>query len=306
MSEKIWDILGFGIVAVDDVLIVDSYPPPDSKVEIISKNRYGGGLTGTALVAASRLGAKCAYAGVVGNSELSKWTIDELTKEGIDCSPVIIVPESQPFHAIVIVDRTHNTRNIFYTSQGVMTRPLEEINEELISKTKIVFVDQLDIDGMLKAAIIARRLGIQTVADIERDDHPRTKDLLEIVDHLIISTAFARKLTGSDDPVDQVMKLHESSKRLCTAVTAGDKGCWYVHKDGEVKHQPAFKVQVVDTTGCGDVFHGAYSAGIAWGWSVPDSIKFASATAAIKATKPGGRSGIPNKETVEEFLKTHD
>jgi len=303
MSEPVWDIIGFGIVAVDDVMIVENYPPPDSKVPIIEKSRHGGGLTGTALVAASRLGAKCAYGGVIGKSELSNWTLEELARENIDCRPVLIIPNSQPYHAIIMVDKTHHTRNIFFSGDGVMPRPMDTIDESLISKAKVVFIDQLGIDSMLRAVTIAKNLGIPTVADIERDEHPQTRELINNIDHLILSTAFAGRLSGSDDPFKQVEILHGDAQRLCTAVTAGVRGCWYISQQSEkVLHQPAFKVQVVDTTGCGDVFHGAYAAGISWGWEVSKCIEFAAATAAIKATKPGGRAGIPDKLAVENFL----
>lgn len=307
MDESVWDIIGFGIVAVDDVLVVENYPPPDSKVPVLEKSRHGGGLTGTALVAASRLGAKCAYGGVVGESELSTWTLTELNREGIDCSPVIIIPNSQPYHAIIIVDKTHHTRNIFFSSEGVMPRPIESIDENLIKKSKVIFIDQLGIDSMLKTALIAKELGIPTVADIERDEHPKTRELINDIDHLILSTSFAGKLTGSADPFKQVEILHKGTNRSCTAVTAGVRGCWYISSDqpGKVQHQPAFKVKVVDTTGCGDVFHGAYAACVAWKWQVSECIRFASATAAIKATKTGGRAGIPNKDAVDALLKSY-
>jgi sulfofructose kinase len=86
-------------------------------------------------------------------------------------------------------------------------------------------------------------------------------------------------------------------------VTAGEQGCWYAERDGPVRHFPAYRVQVVDTTGCGDVFHGAYAACIARGESVERAIQVATATAGIKATHRGGRSGIPTRAAVEEFLQ---
>ena len=86
-------------------------------------------------------------------------------------------------------------------------------------------------------------------------------------------------------------------------VTAGERGCWYAERDGEVLHVPAFRVQVVDTTGCGDVFHGAYAACLAWGYPVRRAIQVATAAAGLKATQPGGRSGIPDLPTVQRFLE---
>jgi len=157
----------------------------------------------------------------------------------------------------------------------------------------------------LHAVALAKELGIPTVADVERDEHPQTGELIEQIDHLILSAGFACEYTSKDDPVKAVERLHKSTQRACTAVTVGKEGCWYIsaEEEGCVQHQPAFEVDVVDTTGCGDVFHGAYAAGIAWGWDVSRCVRFASAAAAIKATKAGGRAGIPDRSTVCQFLR---
>ena len=300
-----WDILGFGIVTVDDFLIVESYPSPDAKTPVLEQTRQGGGLTGTALVAASRLGAKCAYGGVLGEDELSEWTLSELEHEGIDCASVIRQPDASLIHAIIVVDRTHHTRNIFFSEAGVEFRPPTSIDATLVSQAKVLFVDHGEIESALHAVVLARKLGIPTVADIERNKHPQTSELIAQIDHLILSMGFACEYTGTDSPAKAVESLHKSTQRSCTAVTAGKEGCWYIsaEKEGYIQHQSAFEVDVVDTTGCGDVFHGAYAAGIAWGWDASRCVRFAAATAAIKATKAGGRAGIPDRATVCQFLR---
>ena len=300
-----WDVLGFGIVTVDDFLIVESYPSPDAKTPVLEQTRQGGGLTGTALVAASRLGAKCAYGGVLGEDELSEWTLSELEHEGIDCASVIREPDASLIHAIIVVDRTNHTRNIFFSEAGVEFRPSSRIDATLISQAKVLFVDHGEIESALHAVVLARKLGIPTVADIERNKHPQTSELIAQIDHLILSMGFACEYTGTDSPAKAVESLHKSTRRSCTAVTAGKEGCWYISEEKEdyIQHQSAFEVDVVDTTGCGDVFHGAYAAGIAWDWDVSRCIRFAAATAAIKATKAGGRAGIPDRATVCQFLR---
>src|SRR5450759_2455289 len=105
MAEQ-WDVLGFGAVTVDDLIYVDRYPLPDMKVGVIDKKRQGGGLVGTALVAAARLGARTAYAGILGSDDLSSFTLDEFTREGVDCTSVIHRPDACPIHSIIIVDRS--------------------------------------------------------------------------------------------------------------------------------------------------------------------------------------------------------
>jgi ribokinase len=126
--------------------------------------------------------------------------------------------------------------------------------------------------------------------------------MLALADHLIVNQDLACEVTGFHDPEKAVRALAKP-ERPATVVTAGEAGCWYAEGDGPVLYQPAFRVQVVDTTGCGDVFHGAYAAFLARGMDVPTCIRYAAATAALKATQPGGRAGIPTLEVVERFLR---
>jgi len=303
MQRPRYDILGFGIVTVDDFLVVDRYPSPGAKTPVRDRYRQGGGLTGTALVAAARLGARAAFAGVLGTDELSTWTRAELEREGVDCAAVITQPDARVYHAIIIVDRQGKTRTIFHFSGGFVARPAERIDESLVGSTRVLFVDQCEPRTTGRAARIARDLGVPVVADFEHGSGPEVDDVLGLVDHLIVPLGFARSHTGVREPADVVRRLAEPG-RFCTAVTAGERGCWFVTGDApdRVAHQPAFPVEVADTTGCGDVFHGAYAAAVAWGWPAAQSIRFAAATAALKATAPGGRAGIPDRETVDRFL----
>ena len=136
------------------------------------------------------------------------------------------------------------------------------------------------------------------MADIERLTDG-LEELLPLIDHLIVGFDFAREFTGEDEP--QNMARHLGQGRVCGAVTHGENGCWFA-ANGAILHQAAFKVPVVDTTGCGDVFHGAYMAGIARGENIADAMRTASACAALKAKHPGGRTGIPGREMVRKFM----
>jgi ribokinase len=301
-DQALWDVLGCGVVSIDELLYVEHYPPPDAKAQIMARDRQGGGLTGTALVAAARVGVRAAFAGVLGDDELSRIALDELICEGIDCSMVLFKPEARPCHSTVIVDRSTGSRNVFFSRDGVMTRAPVEITAELIARCRVMFVDNLDLDSALRMAEAADALGVPVVSDLEFTEYARTEELFSHIHHLISAEGFALRLTCADSAEEAVRRLARQHPRACTAVTAGDQGCWYIEGNGPLRHQPAFPVSVVDTTGCGDVFHGAYAACIARGVSVGESIRFASATAALKATRPGGRAGIPDHITVERFL----
>jgi sugar/nucleoside kinase (ribokinase family) len=304
-----WDILGLGVVAVDDLLYVDRFPRPNTKMRIHSKQRQGGGLTATALVAAARLGARTAFMAVLGDDELSRFTLQEMERGGVDCAPVLRREEARPVHAVVIVDRSTGERTILYADDGVVPIRPEEIGADLIAGCRLLFVDFTAAEGGLRAVELAHANGIPVVADIEQESAPCMAELIPLVDHLIVDVEMAGRATGETQPESMVRRLARPRsggtrpERACCVVTAGEMGCWYAEWGGQVHHFPAYRVNVVDTTGCGDVFHGAYAACIAGGESVPAAIRVATATAALKATQPGGRSGIPTRPVVEAFLR---
>ncbi|MBY0525120.1 MAG: hypothetical protein K2R98_17070 [Gemmataceae bacterium] len=301
-----YDVLGLGCVAVDDLLYVAEYPPADAKRQIRRRDRQCGGLTATALVAAARSGAACAYAGVLGDDPDSRFVIDCLSREGIDVSHRVPRDDARPIRSTIIVDETHHTRNIFFDLTGAAGADADLPSEDVIRASKVLYVDHFGIEGMTRAARIARSAGSAVVADFERNEWPGFNDLLALVDHVIVSRDFAGRLTGERQPAAAVAKLW-TPDRQCVVVTDGADGCWFRGRaDSMARHQPAFAVATVDTTGCGDVFHGAYAAALARGLEMEERIRFASAAAALKAMQSGAQAGIPSRASIEAFLHDRD
>jgi len=123
-----------------------------------------------------------------------------------------------------------------------------------------------------------------------------------MIDHLILNICMAEKIVHQSDPGD-ILEALDSEDRICSVITAGARGCWFKEKNGGIYHMPAFNVQAIDTTGCGDVFHGAYAAAVIQGAPIPTAIRQASAAAALKATQPGGRQGIPTLDRLLDFCQ---
>jgi sugar/nucleoside kinase (ribokinase family) len=296
-----WDILGLGAVAVDDLLTLDHFPAPDSKMAIRSEQRQGGGLTATALVAAARLGARPAFMAVLGDDSLSQYTLDELAREGVDCTPVIRQPNARPVHSTILVDTSNGQRTILYSHAGLMYPTPAQITDDLLRRCRVLFVDQTAGTAAVYAAQQAQALGIPVVADVENVATPEARALIRIVDHLIMGIETGRQATGLFAPADVTAALG-NARRACSCITAGAQGCWYTAYDAPVTHVPSLPARVVDTTGCGDVFHGAYAAGIACGEPVAQAIQVATIAAGLKATQIGGRAGIPDRATVDRVL----
>lgn len=299
MTAK-WDLLGIGTAAVDDLLMVREFPRPNSKVDILESTRQGGGQTATAMAAAARQGARAAFCCRLGFDELSLFTISELEKEGVDCSPCVQDAVGSPYHSIIIVEAQHHTRTILH-SGGNVSPPPEIITAELISRTKVLFTDDNSGQAGIKAAQLARSLGIPVIADVEPDTPEGVEDLLPFIDHLVIGSEIAAILSGKEHEAEMATALCNSG-RACCVVTAGENGCWYSDGGKAAIHIPAFQVEVLDTTGCGDVFHGAYAAAIARGESIAEAVMLAGASAALKAACLGGRLGIPDLDTARNFM----
>lgn len=302
-STKTFDILGLGAVAVDDLLYVESYPPPDAKARVLRRERRGGGLTGTALVAGARLGARCAYAGVLGQEDLSAFALGWLNKNKVDTTGARLTRRARPIHSTIIVDEQQGTRNIFYDLEGVVGAG-ERTPAAVIKAARVLLVDNIGVPGMLRAARIAHSAHIPVIADFDSSHEPLFGDLLALVDHLIVSQTFAQKRTGANSP-EEATRLLSRGEHQVVVVTCGAAGCWVLERGWvSARHHAAFKVEAINTTGCGDVFHGAYAAGLAWGMSLSERLRLASAAAALKAARPGGPSGLPTRTEVEKLMKS--
>jgi sugar/nucleoside kinase (ribokinase family) len=261
-------------------------------------------MSAIALITAARLGCACAYAGVLGREELSDFAAAQMHGEGVNLKHLARRAGVRPIHSVIIIDSKRGSRNIFFDISGVVGAAMDWPPAAVIESARVLFADWFSVPGMIRAARVARRAGIPVVADFEQPGVPGFPALLALPDHLIVSESFAARVTGAAEPRRALRKLWKKHHQL-VAVTSGAKGCWYLSAENPARprHQPAFKVNVVDTTGCGDVFHGAYAAALARGMNVHDRIRFAAATAALKAARPGAQKGIPTLAQVQKFLR---
>src|SRR5262245_1153498 len=181
-----WDVLGLGCVAVDDLLYLPSFPTPDSKVRLRRRERSCGGLTANALVAAARLGASCGFAGTIGDDDDSRYVKECLSRESVDLSAMVERPGVRPIHSTILVDESAHTRTILFDLTGSVGASPVWPPDEVLRSARVLFVDHYGVEGMIRAARLAREAGIGVVADLERDGWPDFPELLALVDHLIV------------------------------------------------------------------------------------------------------------------------
>lgn len=301
MGKRQYDLAGFGIAAVDDIVQLPAFPERDTKVPITRIERHGGGQCTTALITAARQGLRCVYAGLLGDNDLSDFTRAALRRDHVEVEPKANYPEARPYYSIVLVDTSTGERTLLYSESGVRGPGPEDVSEELISRSRMLLVDQLGPAGTLCACRLARKWGTQILADFERAGDDQILEAIPLIDHLILPLRLALELTGVGDAPAAVTYLART-RRICTAVTDGSRGCWFIEDGNDVVYQPSLRVEVVDTTGCGDVFHGAYAAAILLEMSSAAAIRYAAAAAALKATRSGAQQGIPDRAAVEAFL----
>lgn len=304
MNSFSCDVLALGNTAVDDLLYVPRFPVPDAKQRVLHSLRQCGGLAATAVVAAARLGTRCAYAGALGEDELSQFVRSTLQGEGVDVAHVAVRGDAAPVHSVIVVGQENATRNIFYEVVGRNGAADDAPTEEVVRGARVLLVDPWGATGMVRAAHLAREAGNEVVADIERDDFAEFDELSALSNHLILSQEFALRRTGASTPSAAAAALWNNERSAVVVTCGADGACGLCAEYSAPRHFAAFAVPAVDTTGCGDVFHGAYAAALADDLPFEERVRFASAAAALKATRHGGQSGIPSRREVEKILKT--
>jgi sulfofructose kinase len=181
-------------------------------------------------------------------------------------------------------------RFIAYDDDGTVGLPID-LDLDLIRSARVLILDVYGLAAGVRAAAAAHEAGVAVVADIERATDAGVGDLFDLSDHLVLPEQVALAWTGADTPAQAVDALWRAD-RSAVVVTGGGEGCWYRAaadgRDSAVRHHAAPKVAVVDTTGCGDVFHGVYAAFLTRGAPVSRCITEATLAAAECATHPGG------------------
>jgi len=299
--KKQFDVIGLGACAVDFLGIVSSYPRPDTKNKMSSFIQQGGGPVATALVALSRLGAKVSFLGKLGKDELSCFAIDEFKKEGVDTSNTIIEEGAGPYFAFISVDEKTGHRTIWWTDQIVKRLKKKDISKDVIKSCKVLHMDEYDLDAALIASKWAKEAGVKTVLDAETSTRKELLPLIKQIDYLVIPEEFAQGFTRLKSLEDAGKSLLELGPKA-VIITRGINGSIGITHE-RIFYKKAFKVKTVDTTGCGDVFHGAFVYGILKEWPLEEITEFASAVSALKCRGLGGRSAAPRLTEVKKFLK---
>jgi sulfofructose kinase len=276
---------------MDTICVVPVFPRRTSKILMREVRVEPGGQVATALITCTRLGLTARYIGSVGNDGWGKAQLASLREEKLELH-VREVDGAGSQVAIILIEEGIGERTILWRRDPSLQYPAGELRRDLITDGRILHLDGCDSAAALHAARWARDAGMPVVIDIDEIYDDSTHELLRLVDYLIASSDFA------EDP----QELAARYGCPVVGITRGPEGAVFVDR-GKLLRSSAFKVPVLDTTGAGDVFHGAFIYGLLQRWHLEDVIRFAHATAAMKCMQIGARRGIPKLSEVKEFLK---
>jgi sugar/nucleoside kinase (ribokinase family) len=309
-----FDVVGVGANSVDYVYRLPEFPAPDgpaAKLRIRHHAISPGGQTATTLCTCAAMGLEPTYIGAVGNDDNGELLRDELTNRSVDTSHLAIRDSNNAF-AVILLHDAHGERVVLWDRTSELDLEPEEIDPEVIRSARLIHVDDVDEGAAILAASIGREAGLPVTSDIERVGS-RTGELLAAVSIPIFAEHVLEQLTGEKDferGLRKIQAQREGAARAVTAreagrdmvcVTLGSRGAMLLAGD-RIYRVSGIPVDVVDSTGAGDVFRGAFITALLRGDGPQEILRFANLAAALSCTRPGAIGGIPTLAEIQALL----
>jgi sugar/nucleoside kinase (ribokinase family) len=298
---KNFEYIGIGFCS-NDHLAVLPFIPMDTKVKMLSHAILGGGPAGNSTAGAASLGLSAAFAGVVGDDADGRMILEDFAKQGVDTSMMKVRPGATSAIAYLWIEEKTGNRSCAWTREGLDELAADEIDAEAVSKAKVLHLDGHNPAAAIAAAKVARDAGV--VVNYDAGTHrDGMEELLSLADIMICSEEFILKLTGLKDAEEAVRQVWAKYRPKVCGATMGIRGSMCFDGKDFVKC-PAFKVEkVVDTTGCGDLFHTGFAVRWLETHDLMECQRFGAAVSAIKCRGLSGRPpAAPVRAEVEAFL----
>lgn len=293
------DVIGLGHCTIDYMSVLDRIPGVDEAVRSRDDSMQMGGPVAIALVAFSHLGGKAGFVGKIGDDEGGRVISKAFSSFGIDTEHLVIDSESKTTTCLILVEKSTGKRSIVVNPHASYELDAETFDPSCLAGTRFLHLDGASLPAAHKAADWARDHDIKVVID----PGPFSEAKIELIrksNVVIAPRAFCEEGLGSRNIREGAKALAQLGPEI-VVVTDGAHGCVAL-TGNQCIDQPAFSVKAVDTTGAGDVFHGAFLFGLVQDWDLKRILQFSAATAALKCTKVGGYRGTPDRAQVEAFL----
>ena len=302
-DEKEFDAAGFGVNAVDQLIVVPEYPEIDSNTRLIAYRQGAGGQTASAIVALQRLGMRTTYAGRFGADAEGRFGLQSLQDEGVDIEFAEIIEGAHTQVGYIIIEAERGERTVLWNRDERLAYTVEDAPVGLAGSARVLHLDSHDPLACTRMAMEARAAGTIVSADID-NVYEGLPELLPLIDVLISSKEFPHLLTGIDDAHAALVEIKSRYGCPLVGLTKGGRGAT-VLCEGEFLETPAFQVPggCVDTTGAGDAFHAGFLYGLLRGEEIEMSLKLGCAVAALGCRALGARTALPTRDELISFLR---
>ena len=293
-------VAGVGINATDTIIRLPHFPALDSKVEVLSAEVKAGGQVASAMVACSRWGLNARYVGKIGDDAAGRLQAQEMEREKVEAH-WIVAPGCASQTAFILVDEPSGERTVLWKRDPQIALQPEDLKREWLSGASALLVDGHDTAAATQAARWARKERVLVIGDLD-NRYAGIEKLLEYIDFPVTSKEFPERLTGERDLLKSLPRIHQQFKCHLISTTLGHLGvlAW----DGvRFILCPGFRVRAIDTTGAGDIFHGAYLYGMVQGWPIEKILEFSCVAAAINCEARGARGKIATLEEIEDLRR---
>ena len=294
-------IAGIGANVLDTLYMVEKYPTEDTKMRADAVKTSGGGPCATGLVAASRLGASCAFIGNISDDNGGRFLQEDFKRYGVDTNCVTIKRGYDTFCSCIWLAGESASRTCVFYKGNVPPTEIDDTAAAVIAQADILMVDGNDLAAAVRGAEIAKKSGTKVLYDAG-GLYDGIEKLLPYADILIPSEEFALGHTGEKVTENAAKVLFEAYSPEIVVITQGKKG-GIIYDGKTAENYPSFLVDAVDSNGSGDVFHGAFAFAVTHGMSYQKACTFSSAVSALKCTRLGAREGVPTYNETIIFLK---
>jgi sulfofructose kinase len=302
-SKREFDAVGFGLNAVDHLIVVPEYPTFDTKTRFLKHELAAGGQIATAMASLQRLGMRTAYAGRFGSDDEGRFGIQSLRDEGVNVDEIEVIEGAATQTAFIVIDRGTGERTIIWDRDERLAYSADEAPIAFASRGRVLHMDAHDPPACVVMAQAARTAGTIISADID-NIYDGLIELLPLIDVLITAKELPHQLTGISDERASLVELKARYGCSLVGLTMGARGA-LIYCEGEFIESPTFDVPggSRDTTGAGDAFRGGFLYGMLQGEDVETSLRIANAVAALKCRQLGARAALPTKTELTEFLR---
>ena len=294
-------IVGIGACVFDTLYNIPTYPAEDTKMRATGSKCAGGGPVATGLVAAQKLGEQTAYIGVLSDDNGGNFLKSDFEKYGVQTSYIDVKSGYRSFASVLWLCADSATRTCVFDKGDLPALVLSDEQKKAIADADLLMVDGNELDAAVEGARVARANGTKVLYDCG-GLYPQVDRLLALTDIMIPSEEFAMGHTGCNNAADAARKLYELYSPEVVVVTQGKRG-GILFDGSSLTQYPIYPAEVVDSNGSGDVFHGAFAAGILKGFDFEKCCHFSSAVSAMKCMGVGARESVPEFEKVKAYMK---